>query len=140
MGIIVNGTTISNFKQVYFNGTQIDTVYFDGTKVYGESGTYSTLYSFGLAPNSSNIITGVNYMLANYPQAFTANYWAVGPTPNGNNYWYYTLAYGYRMNTSDGIFTPASGSVYLWQGLTVTGANTSHNGGTSVSLQVDNFT
>ena len=45
------------------------------------------------------------------------------------------------MVTSDGTFTGTASpgtEVRLFEGKTVTGVNTSHNGGTSVSLRRDN--
>ena len=36
MGLIVNGTDIAETKEVFFNGTSVDKVYFNGTEVWTE--------------------------------------------------------------------------------------------------------
>jgi hypothetical protein len=142
--IIVNGTTISsneNLKDVYHNGT----------KVHGSSGFASEtqLYNFGLAPDSGTFEnTYIPTLLNTYGAAFEANVFQTG-LPGSDTRWYIKLHRGYRMVTSDGTFlggdenttTSYNGvayTCYLWEGRTVTGANTSHNGGTSVSLRRDN--
>jgi hypothetical protein len=59
--------------------------------------------------------------------------------PGADSTYTVVLRKGYRMVTDDGTFTGNdSSSFYLWEGVTVTGANTSHNGGTACSLRRDN--
>lgn len=143
MAIVFNGTSLTWYEHtIVLDGTTVSepsnagTVVFDGTTVHGLTGTsFTTLKSFGLAPDSLNLENAVADMIANHSAAFSSYYYQSG-LPSYDNRWYYTLNPGYRMVTSDGTFT--GGGNYLWEGLTVTGANTSHNGGTSCQLQRDN--
>lgn len=137
MAVNVNGTAISNFKEVYFNGTRIDTVYVNGTKVYGIGSNWTTVWTAGMAPDS-NYLEGTTVPLCQAnSQAFTSQGYTQGP--GTDSVYRVVLAYGYRLVTSDGTWGEGQ-AVNLYEGRTVTGANTSHNGGTSVSLQVNNFT
>lgn len=129
--IYFNGTSINNYESIYFNGTKIDTVYLNGTKVYGWTGSWETLTSGSLAPDSCNLASAVSNFNS-YPAAFSSAYYSQGSGCT-NSTWRYSLNPEYRMVTSDGTFY-GSGH-YLWQGETVTGADTSHNGGTTMSLQ-----
>jgi len=159
MAIYFNGTKLEWYEaDINVNGTVISSnedlndVYHNGTKVHGSSSFASetTLKSFGLAPDSFNLNNAITDMLNNYGDAID-NYWfqegSVGV--KNNTRWYVRLHRGYRFVTSDGTFTGGpenttqSGNgenwtCYLWEGVTVTGVNTSHNGGTSVSLRRDN--
>lgn len=142
--IIVNGTTVSS-------NSDLNDVYHNGTKVHGSSGFSSetTLYGFGLAPDSGAFeSTIIPTLTSTYAAAFEITTFQSG-LPSYDTRWYVKLRRGYRMVTSDGTFlggdenttTSYNGTdytCYLWEGLTVTGANTSHNGGTTVSLRRDN--
>ena len=155
MALIVNGTTYNWYeKTIIVDGTTISSpqaagnVFAGGTKVFGLNGFSSetTLYDFGLAPDSSTFEnTHIPTLLNTYGAAFEDNGYETGP--GGDTRWYYNLYEGYRMVTSDGTFSGGEENLfwdgkywtgYLWEGRTVTGANTSHNGGTSVSLRRDN--
>lgn len=134
MALVFNGTTLDWEDPIRFNSDTIEEVYFNGTKVHGPSSSYSLLYSFGLAPDSNNLENGVAVLQNSYAYAFETYYYDIGPGGTGDSRWRYQLKRGYRMVTSDGTFYPGS-LHYLWEGRTVTGANTSHNGGTSVRLE-----
>lgn len=129
--IYFNGTSINNYESIYFNGTKIDTVYLNGTKVYGWTGEWETLTTIGLAPDSCSLASSVSNLNA-YPSAFSYGYYSQG-SGCADSTWVYGLNAEYRMVTSDGTFY-GSGH-FLWQGRTVTGADTSHNGGTTGYLQ-----
>jgi len=150
MAIVVNGAVLDWYSEsVYMNGTAVSTpdspgdVYFNGTRVFGLTSPVFTseteLYSFGLAPDSSNFENTIVPALAStYAEAFHSQSYTQGPGQD-STYTVY-LKEGYRMVTSDGTFTGTASpgtSVALYEGKTVTGANTSHNGGTSVSLRRD---
>ena len=151
MSIYVNSSKVSDVKEyvgevatsnLVVNGSEIETAYINGTQVYGlTNSSFTTLFSFSLAPDSYNLENAVSTLTANYSHAFVPGsfYYDIGPGGNGDSRWRYKLRYGYRMVTSDGTFTNDGVSHYLWEGVTVTGADTSHNGGTSCSLQVDTF-
>ena len=156
MALVVNGTTYNWYeKTIVVNGTTISSpsaaggeIFAGGTKVFGLSGYASetTLYNFGLAPDSSAFEnTIIPTLLSTYGAAFERSGYETGP--GGDTRWYYNLYPGYRMVTSDGTFSGGQQNLswngqywtgYLWEGRTVTGANTSHNGGTSCSLRRDN--
>lgn len=149
MAIVFNGTTLVWYDDtIVLNGTTVSEpndpgeVYFGATKVHGLTGFSSEteLYSFGLAPDSSNFENTIVPALAStYAEAFHSQSYTQGPGQD-STYTVY-LKEGYRMVTSDGTFTGSASpgtSVALYEGKTVTGANTSHNGGTSVSLRRDN--
>lgn len=153
MAIVFNGAVLDWYQEaVYMNGTAISTpsapgdVYFNGTRVFGLSGTYgTTLYSFGLAPDSSTFEnTHIPALTSTYNDAFLDYAYETGP--GGDTRWYYELVPGYQFVTSDGTFSGGEDNLYwdgkywtgyLWEGQTVTGASTSHNGGTSVVLKRD---
>ena len=135
-GTFPNHTATSN---LVYDGNEIETAYFNGTQIYGPKTTWTSLYSFGLAPNSSNLENAVSVLTSTYSYAFIpgSTYYDIGP--GGDSRWRYSLRYGYRMVTSDGTFVEDGVSHYLWEGNTVTGADTSHNGGTSCDLQIVDF-
>lgn len=152
MSVYVNDTKISDVKtytgtypshtatsNLVVNGTQIETAYINGTQIFGPKATYTTLKSFSLAPDSSNLENAVTDLVANYSYAFIPGSYYYDIGPGGDSRWRYSLRYGYRMVTSDGTFTSDGVSHYLWEGKTVTGADTSHNGGTSCQLQIVDF-
>ena len=130
--IVKDGTTVSS-------PTAVGEVYFGSTKVWGV-GAFSpetTLFDFSLAPDSNNLESAVSTIQSNYTYAFVSQGYTQGPGTDTT--WTYVLRKGYRMVTSDGTFTGNdSTSNYLYEGHSVTGANTSHNGSTSVSLRRDN--
>ena len=155
MAIVFNGTTLNWFTNtIIADGTTVSSptaagdVFFGGTKVHGLSGYASEtqLYNFGLAPDSSTFEnTHIPTLLNTYGAAFERSGYETGP--GSDTRWYYNLYPGYRMVTSDGTFSGGETNLswngqtwtgYLWEGRTVTGANTSHNGGTSCSLRRDN--
>jgi len=147
---------------LYFNGTKLnwytETIRVDGTVLSSPSApgeilfggvlchgltdfvSETTLYDFGLSPDSSAFESTIVPALAStYAEAFHSQSYTQGPGQD-STYTVY-LKEGYRMVTSDGTFTGSASpgtSVALYEGRTVTGANTSHNGGTSVSLRRDN--
>lgn len=152
MSIYINDTKIDDVKvytgsypshteasSLKFNGTDITTAYVNGTQVYGPKTTWTTLFSFSLAPDSSNLENAVSTLQGSYAYAFIPGSYYYDIGPGGDSRWRYSLRYGYRMVTSDGTFTSDGVSHYLWEGATVTGADTSHNGGTSCTLQVIDF-
>lgn len=149
MAIVFDGTTLNWYTHtITFDGSTVSspndpgTITFDGTTVHGLTGFSSetTLYDFGLAPDSSNFEnTHVPALASTYAEAFHSQSYTQGPGQD-STYTVY-LKEGYRMVTSDGTFTGTASpgtEVRLFEGKTVTGANTSHNGGTSVSLRRDN--
>lgn len=149
MAIVFDGTTLNWYTHtITFDGSTVSspndpgTVTFDGTTVHGLTGFSSetTLYSFGLAPDSSNFENTIVPALAStYAEAFHSQSYTQGPGQD-STYTVY-LKEGYRMVTDDGTFTGTASpgtEVRLFEGKTVTGVNTSHNGGTSVSLRRDN--
>ena len=159
MAIVFNGAVLDWYQEaVYMNGTAVSTpesvgdVYFNGARVFGLSSpafsSETALYDFGLAPDSGTFEnTHIPTLLNTYGDAFEANVFQSG-LPGSDTRWYIKLYAGYRMVTSDGTFIGGDGNetvsydgvnytCYLWEGRTVTGANTSHNGGTSVSLRRD---
>ena len=138
--ISFNGGSLIGWQDnFYFNGTRVERVYFNDTQVYGPNNSFSTLIvdgisaSFGLAPDSSNFEnTWVPRLQGIFSDAFTSQSYTQGP--GKDTVYRVVLARGYRMVTSDGTFTEGQ-SVNLYEGHSVTGANTSHNGGTSCSLE-----
>jgi hypothetical protein len=130
--IVKDGTTVSS-------PTAVGEVFFGSTKVWGV-GAFSpetTLFSFSLAPDSNNLENAVSTIQSSYTDAFVSQGYTQGPGTDTT--WTYVLRKGYRMVTSDGTFTGNdSTSNWLYEGHSVTGANTSHNGGTSCSLRRDN--
>jgi len=134
MPLIFKEYTMDWEYPIRFNGDVIEEVYFNGTRVHGPSSSYTLLKSGGLAPDSNNLENLVSSFRNSYAYAFETEYYDIGPGGTGDSRWRYRLKRGYRMVTSDGTFSPGS-LHYLWEGRTVTGANTSHNGGTSVRLE-----
>ena len=157
MAIYHNGTKLEWYEaDISVNGTVISSnddlndVYHNGTKVHGSSNFASetTLYNFGLAPDSSTFEnTHIPTLLNTYGDAIEYSAYQTGP--GSDTRWYVKLYRGYRFVTSDGTFLGGDENTtnsynglnytcYLWEGGSVTGANTSHDGGTSVSLRRDN--
>ncbi|NBW14664.1 MAG: hypothetical protein EBR82_42360 [Caulobacteraceae bacterium] len=140
MSVIFNGTSISNFKQVFFNGTAIDTIYFNGTKVYGTDGSWVTMYSNSLAPDSVNlenqIVPYFQSLGTGAGTPFVSQGYIQGPGQDSR--YQVVLQPYYRVTSSDGTFYDGVNIVF-YEGRTVTGINTSHNGSTSFSLQVAGF-
>ena len=146
MPIIFNGTTLNWYTHtVVFNGTTVSSptatglVKFGTTDVFGISNfsPETTLFNFQLAPDSNTLVNGVNTIRSNYLAAFVSQSYTQGPGQDTT--WTYVLRKGYRMVTSDGTFEGNnSTSHFLYTGQTVTGADTSHNGSTDVSLRRDN--
>jgi len=132
--ISFNGGSLIGWQDnFYFNGTRVERVYFNDTQVYGPNASFSTIFGFGLAPDSSNFENStVPQLRTTYADAFTSQSYTQGP--GKDTVYRVVLARGYRLVTSDGTFTEGQ-SVNLYEGHSVTGANTSHNGGTSCSLQ-----
>ena len=132
--ISFNGGTLLGWQdEVYFNDVRIERAYFNDTQVYGPNASFTQIFSFGLAPDSSNFENStVPQLQTTYADAFTSQSYTQGP--GKDTVYRVVLARGYRLVTSDGTFTEGQ-SVNLYEGHSVTGANTSHNGGTSCSLQ-----
>jgi hypothetical protein len=117
----------------YFNGTRVERVYFNDTQVYGPNTSFTQIYSFGLAPDSATFENSVVPALrTTYADAFDDQRYTSGP--GTDTVYRVLLARGYRLVTSDGTWGEGQ-YVNLYEGHSVTGANTSHNGGTSCSLQ-----
>ena len=130
--IVKDGTTVSS-------PTAVGSVYLNSTQVWGISNfsPETTLFSFSLAPDSNTLVNGVNTIQSSFLAAFVSQGYTQGPGTDTT--WTYVLRTGYRMVTSDGTFTGNdSSNFFLYEGVSVTGANTSHNGDTSVSLRRDN--
>jgi len=140
MAIVFNGQTVNWDDGLIYGSSDdvIENVYFDGVKVFGTSGSdYTQIFSFGLAPDSYNFEgTTVPQLQTTYAEAFESQGYTQGP--GGDSTYRVYMARGYRVVTSDGTFTGPGTEVRFWEGRTVTGVNTSHNGGTSISLQKDN--
>jgi len=133
MPLIFNDTTFEWDDEVYFNDTLVRSIFFNDTQVYGTNGVWSGIFSFGLAPDSANFENSIVPQLqTTYADAFTSQSYTQGP--GKDTVYRVVLAYGYRLVTSDGTFTEGT-AVNLYEGHSVTGANTSHNGGTSCSIQ-----
>lgn len=157
MAIYHNGTKLNWYEaDINVNGTVISSnedlndVYHNGTKVHGSSSFASEtqLYNFGLAPDSSTFEnTHIPTLTSTYADAIETQVKQSG-LPGSDTRWYVKLYRGYRFVTSDGTFSGGDENTtvsyngtaytcYLWEGASVTGANTSHNGGTTVSLRRD---
>jgi len=148
MPISFNGTTLNWYTHtVVFNGTTVSSptatglVKFGTTDVFGVSNfsPETTLFNFVMKPDSQFLENAIATMLgtAEYAIAIKSYYYSAGP--GSDTKIHITLRKGYRMVTSDGTFTGNdSGNFFLFEGQTVTGANTSHNGDTSCSLRRDN--
>jgi len=146
MPISFNGTTLNwHTHTIVFNGTTVSSpnavglVKFGTTDVFGISNfsPKTDLLNFSLAPDSSLLENAVSTIRSSHLAAFVSQSYTQGPGQDTT--WTYVLRKGYRMVTSDGTFTGNdSTSHHLYEGHSVTGADTSHNGGTSCSLQRDN--
>jgi len=146
MPIVFNGTTLNwNTHTIVFNGTTVSSptatglVKFGTTDVFGVSNFSSNtvMFAFSLAPDSNNLENAVTTITNSHGAAFVSKGYTQGPGTDST--YTFVLRTGYRMVTSDGTFTGNnSTSHYLYEGHSVTGADTSHNGGTDVSLQRDN--
>ena len=146
MPIVFNGTTLNwHTHTIVFNGTTVSSptatglVKFGTTDVFGVSNFSSTteLISFVLRPDANTLEDAVSTIQSSHTAAFVSQGYTQGPGQDST--WTYVLRKGYRMVTSDGTFTGNdSSNFYLYEGQTVTGANTSHNGDTSCSLRRDN--
>lgn len=127
------GTALGWLDDIYVNGVKITKAYFNDTQVYGPNTSFSTIFSFSLSPDSGIFESStVPQLSSTYADAFISQGYTQGP--GKDTVYRVTLAEGYRLDTSDGIFN-AGTSVNLYEGHSVTGANTSHNGSTSCSLQ-----
>lgn len=141
MSVYVNGTevaAIGTAEKFYVNGTEITTAYVDGTQVFGSLGTWTQIFGFSLAPDSLNLETAASSLASTYAYAIASQSYTIGPGGYGDSQYTIVLKPNYRLVTSDGTFG-AGVTINLWEGVTVTGVNTSHNGGTSCSLQKENF-
>jgi len=137
MPIVFNGTTLNwNTHTIVFNGTTVSSptatglVKFGTTDVFGVSNfsPETTLFDFVMKPDSQFLENAI---------AIKSYYYSAGP--GSDTKIHITLRKGYRMVTGDGTFTGNDSSdFFLFEGQTVTGANTSHNGDTSCSLRRDN--
>lgn len=148
MAIVFNGAVLDWYEEsIIMNGTTISSklapgdVYFNGTKVFGLSGTYSTVVnSGGLAPDSSNfennIVPVLNGLIGT---VFHSGGYTQGPGQDTT--WTGYLAEGYKLvasDTGDHIGTASPGTqINFYEGKTVTGINTSHNGGTTWTIYRD---
>ena len=146
MPIVFDGTTLNwNTHTIVFNGCTVSSptatgiVNFGATQVFGVSdfSSETTMFNFTMLPDSSALETAATAMASTHSAAFVSQGYTEGPGTDSR----YTvvLRKGYRMVTDDGTFTGNdSSSFYLYEGHSVTGANTSHNGGTDCSLRRDN--
>lgn len=148
MPLIINGDTKRWYEDtINVNGTTVSspdspgTINVNGTKVHGLTGFSSetTLFSGGLAPDSVSLEnTVVPAFQNNYAEAFHSQGYIQGPGQDSN--YRVFVKEGYRVVSSDGTFTGSASpgtSVSFYEGRTVTGINTSHNGGTSFTLRRD---
>ena len=147
MAIVFNGTTLNWYTQtIVKDGTTVSspsdpgTVMFGTTKVFGLDGTYETsLYSNSLAPDSQNLENAISTLNGLVGTAFHSGSTTQGPGTDTT--WTGYLAEGYRVVSSDGTFTGTASpgtSIAFYEGRTVTGINTSHNGGTTYEIFRDN--
>jgi len=149
MAIVVNGAVLDWYQEsVYMNGTAVSTpdspgdVYFNGTRVFGLTSpvfsSETTISTLNLAPDSSDIENWVSGLTSEITDAFHSHGYTQGPGTDTTYTMY--LKEGYRWVTSDGTFvgTASPGtSVAAYSGKSVTGFNTSHNGGASGTLRRD---
>ena len=146
MPIVFDGTTLNwNTHTIVFNGTTVSSptatgvVNFGSTQVFGvgDFSSETTMFDFVLKPDSSYLENAVSTIQSSHTAAFVSQGYTGGPGTDST--WTYVLRKGYRMVTGDGTFTgDDSTSHYLYEGHSVTGADTSHNGDTSCSLRRDN--
>ena len=147
MAIVFNGTTLNWYTHtITFDGSTVSspndpgTVTFDGTTVHGLTGFSSetTLTTLSLAPDSSDIENWVSALTTEITDAFHSHGYTQGPGTDTRYTMY--LKEGYRWVTGDGTFvgTASPGtSVVAFSGQSVTGFNTSHNGGVTGTLRRD---
>ena len=148
MAIVFNGTTLNWYTNtIIADGTTVSSpsvpgdVYFGATKVHGLSGTYSTnVNSGGLAPDSSNFENNIVPVLVGLiGTVFHSGSYTQGPGQDTT--WTGYLAEGYKLvasDTGDHIGTASPGTqINFYEGKTVTGINTSHNGGTTWTIYRD---
>lgn len=147
MALYVDGTEYKWYeKTISVDGSTLSSpdspgdIYVGGTKVFGLTGFSSetTIMSGGLAPDSADIENMVSTFLsigdAFYSQGYTQG-------PGTDTTWTVYVKEGYRVVSSDGTFTGTASpgtQVNFYSGRTVTGINTSHNGGTSFTVRRDN--
>lgn len=149
MAIVVNGAVLDWYQEsVYMNGTAVSTpdspgdVYFNGTRVFGLTSpvfsSETTISTLNLAPDSSDIENWVSGLTTEITDAFHSHGYTQGPGTD-TTYTAY-LKEGYRVVSSDGTFTGTASpgtQVNWYSGKSVTGVNTSHNGGTSSTIRRD---
>ncbi len=147
MAIVFNGTTLNWYTHtITFNGSTVSspndpgTVTFDSTTVHGLNGFSSetTLTTLSLGPDSSDIENWVSALTTEITDAFHSHGYTQGPGTDTRYTMY--LKEGYRWVTGDGTFvgTASPGtSVVAYSGQSVTGFNTSHNGGVTGTLRRD---
>mgnify|MGYP000073650474 CR=1 FL=1 len=148
MTIEFNGTSLNWYTHtIVKDGTTVSDpmdpgeVYFGGTKVFGLSGSsYTVVNSGGLAPDSSNFENNIVPVLVGLiGTVFHSGSYTQGPGQDTT--WTGYLAEGYYMVRSDGgniIGSASPGtSIAFYEGRTVTGINTSHNGGTTWTIYRD---
>ena len=148
MAIVFNGAVLDWYEEsVIMNDTTISSklapgdVYYNGTKVFGLSGTYSTsVNSGGLAPDSPTFENSTVFVLVGLiGTVFHSGSYTQGPGQDTT--WTGYLAEGYKLvasDTGDHIGTASPGTeIRFFEGKTVTGINTSHNGGTTWTIYRD---
>ena len=141
MPISFNGTTLNWHTHTISSPTATGLVKFGTTDVFGVSNfsPETTLFDFVMKPDSQFLENAIATMLGTTAFAIAIKSYYYSDGPGADTRIYITLRKGYRMVTSDGTFTGNdSSNFFLYEGVSVTGANTSHNGDTSVSLRRDN--
>lgn len=145
MALDVDGTTLTwDTATLIFNGvtfstpTNPGTVVFNGTTVFGLSGSFTTIFNSSLAPDSvqlENVV--VPAFQSTYAAAFASQGYIQGPGQDST--YRVVLNPGYRVTATAGQGGQwvAGQTVDFFEGKTVTGINTSHNGGTSFILEKD---
>jgi len=146
MPIVFNGTTLNwHTHTIVFNGTTVSSptatglVKFGTTDVFGVSNfsPETTLFNFTLKPDSQFLENAVTTLVNTHGAAIKSSSYTTGP--GTDSVYTIQLRKGYRMVTDDGTFTGNDSSTFfIYEGQTVTGANTSHNGDTACSLRRDN--
>ena len=152
MAIVFNGAVLDWYEEaVYMNGTAISTpdspgdVYFNGTRVFGLSGSYDADI-YGSASSLKYLVFDSPTLENNHvpafqndiPEAFHSQSYTQGPGQD-SVYTVYVKE-GYRVVSQDGTFvgTASPGTaVAFYEGKSVTGINTSHNGSTWFYIQRD---
>ena len=146
MALDVDGTTLNwDTATLIFNGTTFSTptnpgtVVFNGTTVFGLSGVFSIIAEgLGMAPDS-NILESVTVpaFQSTYAAAFVSQGYIEGPGIDST--YRVVLAPGYRVTATfgQGGQWVAGDTVDFYEGDSVTGINTSHNGGTGFNLEKD---